>query len=104
MRERTNLISIDNRARIFWALASISVCCIALYFYAVLATVHNTVTRASLVKESAVIAARVSELEFKDIALRNTINIETALALGMNEVKDPLYVSRPRTSLTLKTP
>ena len=94
-------ISYDIRARVFWALVGLSLASLFIYVYAVLATVGHTVSREALVKESSALATRVSELEFKDIALKNKVNLEVALAQGFSEVKSPLYVSRSHTALTL---
>lgn len=91
----------DHRAIAFWALISLSAVSLGVYVYAVLATVSHTVSRELLVKESGTLTARVSELEFRDIALKNKVNIELALARGFNEVKNPLYVSRTNAALTL---
>ncbi|MBX4199074.1 hypothetical protein KW800_02245 [Candidatus Parcubacteria bacterium] len=93
--------SVDHRARIFWALISISGLLLGLYVYAVLATVSHTVSRESLLGESQALSARVSELEYKDIALKNTLSLDVALAKGFSEVVKPLYVSRTRGTLTL---
>lgn len=71
-----------------------------LYIYAVLATVHHTVDRESYQSLGASLTAEVSELEFKDIALKNKVNLDVALASGFIEVSHPLYVSRSRPSLT----
>ena len=93
--------SVDHRARIFWTLITISALFLGLYIYAVLATIHHTVARENLLGESQSLDATVSELEYKDIALKNTLSLDVALAKGFTEVTKPLYVSRDRGVLTL---
>lgn len=101
MNTRTYTFSIDKRAKIFWALSAVSILSLLLYIYAVLATVQHTVARENLKSAYADLSAKVSELEFKDISLKNTINLATASNLGLSEVTSPLYVSRQPSSLTL---
>lgn len=103
MKNRINIISYDIRARVFWVLVGAFTLSLAIYLYGVLATVHHTAMREALMDETGALAVRVSELEYKDIALRNTVNLDTALSYGFTEVKAPLYVSRSRSSLTLNT-
>lgn len=100
---KEKIISYDIRVRVFWTLVSILALSLGVYIYAVLGTINNNVARENLVRESSELSARVSELEFEDIALRNTYDLETALARGFNEVRNPIYVSRDSVSLTLNT-
>lgn len=103
MNNRVKTISYDTKARIFWALSTVSIISLSVYVYAVLATVYNTVEREDLVSESADLYARVSELEYKGLALRKTVDLELALSRGFAEVRNPVYVSRDPASLTLNT-
>lgn len=103
MKNRSSTISYDIRLRVFFTLVFIMALSIGTYFYAVLATVRHAVAREALVSERTELAVRVSELEYQDIALRNTVNIETAISRGFSEVRTPLYVSRTPSSLTLNT-
>ena len=96
-------ISYDNRARIFWVIVGVALCSVGTYIYAVLATVHHTIAREALLGQSATLSTSVSELEFKNIALKNTVNINTALSMGFNEVKNPIFVSRTRESLSFNS-
>lgn len=95
--------SYDTRVRIFWTLASVSIAFLGIYIYAVLATIHHTVAREGLLSQSQSLTARVSELEYRDIAMKNTLSLDTAIAKGFSEVTKPLYVSRTRAVLTLNT-
>jgi len=103
MKIRIKALSIDSRRNIFWILASVVALSVGVYIFGVLATVNHTIAKKNLMAENGRLASKVSELEFKDISLKNKINIEVALASGYNEVKSPFYVSRSRESLTLNT-
>ena len=99
----TKILSIDNRVRMFWALSLVAVLSLGVYVYAVLATVHHTVLRERLALQGESLSERVSELEFKKIALKNDVNIEKALGYGFTEVRNPIYISRLESTLTLNT-
>jgi hypothetical protein len=103
MNIKSKTFSYDIRARIFGLLVAASAVSLLIYVYAVLATVHHTVARENLQTLGAELGAKVSELEFKDIALKNTVNLEVAISHGFSEVTSPLYVSRKGESLTLNT-
>lgn len=103
MNIKTKTISIDARVRFFAVLASLSALSIGVYFYALIATVHHTVAKETLTSEKLALSVRVSELEYKGLAMKNTMNLDSALSQGFSEVKDPLYVSRASVSLTLNT-
>ena len=100
---RTKTISYDLRARIFIALVCASVLALMVYTYAVLATIHHAVAQESLVDARSELSVKVSELEYKDIGLRNTVNLDTALSKGFIEVTSPVYISRTESSLTLNS-
>lgn len=101
MRIKTQTLSYESRAKIFGILSSIFVVSLCFYIYGVLATINHTIAKENLVKKSSELTSRVSELEYEDIALRNTINLEAALSRGFTEVKNPIYVSRSKSTLTL---
>lgn len=103
MTTRSITISYEARSRVFVTLVAVSILSLGVYTYAVLATVYHTVARESLVGERSSLSMSVSELEYKDIALRNTINLDTALTRGFREVTSPLYVTRGSDTLTLNT-
>lgn len=100
---RTITHSYDYRVRVFWTFSSIIAVSLGLYVYAVLATVSHTASREALLSESQNLTARVSELEYRDIALKNTLSLDVALERGFSEVTKPLYVSRSASTLTLNT-
>lgn len=81
------------------SIAALSVC---LYVYAAIATVNHTAERNNFMNLSSALTAKVSELEFTDISLKNKADLTLANTLGMNEVKAPLYVSRTEPTLTLR--
>lgn len=99
----TKTISYEARAKVFFALVGVSALALAIYTYAVLATVYHAVARESLVDARSELSVKVSELEYKDIALRNTVNLDTAFSKGFIEVTSPLYVSRGDSTLTLNS-
>lgn len=103
MNLRSKIISIDFRAKVFWTLFPIFILSIGVYLYSVLATVEHTVIRERLVRESEELYDRVSELEFKSIALRNEVDLTKAKELGFTEVRNPIYISRSSNALTLNT-
>ena len=97
MISRTKTLSIDNRIRLFWGLAALGVILVGFYIYAVQATVANTVARQNLEDEVGSLSARLGDLEFKYIGLKNNITIEVAQADGFREVTEPVYVTRGNT-------
>lgn len=103
MNIKTQTISIDMRVRMFTALIGLSTLSLGVYFYAVIATINHTMAKESLTTELATLSVRVSELEYQGLALKNMINLDSALSQGFSEVKSPLYVSRSSVSLTLNT-
>jgi hypothetical protein len=105
MIQKAKTISYDTRQRAFWLLAIASVLCIIVYIGAVEMTVHNTVARATLQKQSTGLATAVSELEFQDIALKNNVNLDLAYAHGFKDVTAPVYISRTAAvSLSMNVP
>lgn len=97
----TKILSIDNRVRMFWSLSLVVVLSLGVYVYAVLATVHHTVLRERLALQGESLTERVSELEFRKIALKNDVDLEKALGYGYTEVRNPIYISRTESTLTL---
>ncbi|MEX2010306.1 MAG: hypothetical protein WD874_00680 [Parcubacteria group bacterium] len=102
MTYSTKTISLDTRVRFFWTLL-ISVFLISgFYMYSVSATAMNTASRKQLEEERAILATKISEMEFQYIALKNDVSIEVAFEHGFKEVIAPRYVSRSSSnSLTL---
>lgn len=102
--QRARAFALEDRQRYFWFLASVALCSLGVYIYAINAAAHNIALRQNLEREVAETAVRLSSLEFASIELKNAITIETAHEYGFAEVKEPLYVSRNSSdSLTLNT-
>lgn len=85
----------------FWTLSFVMMLSLGVYVYSVLATVHHTVLRERLALQGESLTERVSELEFRKIALKNSVNLEKALGYGFVEVRNPIYISRTESTLTL---
>lgn len=100
MIARTKTISYEARTKILLTFALVSALSVGIYVYAVFATVYHAVAKENLSRERGELSVRVSELEYQDIALRNKVDLGTALARGFFEVTSPLYVSRTEESLT----
>lgn len=97
-------VSLEHREKAFWFLASVSLCSLLVYIYAINAAAHHIAVRQNLEREVAETNVRLSSLEFASIELKNAVTIETAEIYGFTEVKEPLYVSRNSAeSLTLNT-
>jgi hypothetical protein len=60
--------------------------------------VSNTVSRQSLERELGTLSARVGEMEFKYIGLKNNVSLAVAYEHGFKDVSAPIYVSRVKTS------
>lgn len=91
---KTHALSFDTRVRIFWTLVSICFISSILYIYAVTSTVSNTVSRQALEHEVGTMAARIGEMEFTYIGLKNSVTLATAYEHGFKDVSSPVYVSR----------
>jgi hypothetical protein len=91
---KTRVLSFDQRVKIFWTLVSVCFVSSILYIYAVSTTVSNTVSRQSLEREVSTLAARIGEMEFTYIGMKNSVNLATAYNHGFKDVSSPTYVSR----------
>lgn len=78
----------------------VSMCFVSsiLYIYAVSSTISNTVSRQSLEREVGTMGARIGEMEFTYIGLKNAVTLATAYDHGFKDVSSPVYVSRIDTS------
>lgn len=103
MKIKYKSVPLDTRVRLFWILSGVLLISLLIYIYGISAVIHHTVSRKNLTAESAELLEKVSELEFRTIALKNTINLDIALSRGFVEVRNPLYVSRYGGTLTLNT-
>ena len=83
-------------------LIAVMVASASLYFYALSATVRNTVARQGLELATADLSNKESTLEYAYINLKNNINLEVAYAEGYQDISAPIYISRAKTtSLTM---
>lgn len=98
---KTQVLTFDNRVRIFWTLVSVCFVSSILYIYAVSTTVSNTVSRQSLEREVATYAARIGEMEFTYIGQKNAVTLATAYEHGFQDVSHPVYVSRTTSASAL---
>ncbi|MDB5194127.1 MAG: hypothetical protein JWN50_141 [Parcubacteria group bacterium] len=94
MTYKTHALAFDNRVRIFWILVSICFVSSILYIYAVSSAVSNTVSRQSLEREVGTLAARIGEMEFTYIGMKNGVSLAVAYGHGFKDVSAPVYVSR----------
>lgn len=93
---KSHILTLDNRARIFWTLVSLCFVSSILYIYAVSSAVSNTVSRQSLEREVGTLAARIGEMEFTYIGEKNSVSLATAYEHGFKDVSAPVYVARAK--------
>ena len=104
MINSTKTITYDNRARLFWIMAIISVLSLFVYVYGINATARSIVIRQDLEKQVNTVSTDLDSLEFTYIKLKNDITMDLAYHYGLKEVKNPLYISRTnRASLSFNT-
>jgi len=101
---KTKTLSYDQRLQTFWSLIFILSACLVIYIFAVNGAVRNTVVRQNLEKETTNLSARIGELEFSYIAMKNKISLNLAYERGFKEVVSPVYISRSASrSLSINT-
>jgi len=91
---KTKTFSYDQRFRIFWSLIIILSACLLVYVVALNYTVRNTIVRQNLERQTVDLSARVGELEFSYIALKNKVSLSLAYERGFKEVISPVYIPR----------
>ena len=94
MTNRIQIISYDNRIRVFWILVAISILSLFTYMSAINITARNIAKRSNLENQITVKRNDLDTLEFKYIELKNNITADLASYYGFKEAKDPLYISR----------
>ncbi len=67
-----------------------------LYIFAVSSAVSNTVSRESLERQVGTLSARIGEMEFKYIGLKNSVSLAVAYDHGFKDVSAPVYVARAK--------
>jgi hypothetical protein len=104
---KIHALSYDSRVRIFWTLGAICFISSILYIYAVTSTISNTVSRQALEGEVSTLAAKIGEMEFTYIGLKNNVSITVAYDHGFEDVSHAVYVARantPALSVNLSIP
>ena len=87
-----------------WLLSAGIVSMAILYMFLVNGAVFNVVAREDMENQLATINARVSELEFEYIGLRNSITIQYAYDRGFRDVTNAIFAERtPRSNLSINT-
>lgn len=100
----TKKSKIHKEKVLVWTLAPTIVLSFILYMFFVNGAVLNVVAREEVENELASLNAKVSELEFEYISLRNSITIDYAYNRGFKEVEESVFAERPgNTSLTLNS-
>lgn len=90
---KTDTLQFNNNYRkAFWLLTLTAVVLIALYGYFLSTTVINTLERANITKQISTLNQQIGNLEFKYISAKDSINIDSALAMGYKVVKDPKFI------------
>ncbi len=97
---RTTTALLRNTKFTVWTCAVFLFAATLLYVVSVSQTVHNTALRQELQTELAALNARIADLEFQTIALKNTITLSLAQDRGFTLIDEPHYVSR-NTSVAL---
>lgn len=72
------------------------------YMYCINKTVVFVVEREELSEELSTVGARVSELEFSYIHLKNEITADRAYAIGFAEIDTPTFISK-KTAVSLSS-
>lgn len=94
MTYKTQALSYERRAQIFWLMISIIVCLAGVYCYAAMAIAHHVAERQDLEREITTLTVEQGDLEFTYLALQNKIDLSMAYQYGFQEVSKPVYVSR----------
>lgn len=90
----------EHRKGIFWALAVVLVVLCGMYMYFINATVLNVVARERYENQIAEMTSKVSDLEFKNITLKNSITMDKASTLGFIETSNVTFISRDSRNLS----
>lgn len=93
MRTQAKQINIFERS-MFATLVFVILILILLYGYFISKSIVNVVVREEISRDAIAIGSSISELEFKYIAHKNSINIEFAKSAGYKELANKSYVTR----------
>ena len=96
------LTKLHKEKILVWLLSASIISMAILYMFLVNGAVFNVVAREDLENQLATINAKVSELEFEYIGLRNSITIQYAYDRGFRDVTNATFAERtPRSNLSL---
>lgn len=96
------LTKLHKEKVLVWLLSTSIVSMAILYMFLVNGAVFNVVAREDLENQLATVNARVSELEFEYIGLRNSITIQYAYDRGFQDVTNATFAERtPGSNLSL---
>ena len=93
-----------NTKLVIWTLAGVLVFVIVVYFVSVNQVVHYVAERQVLKSELDSISARIADLEFNTITLKNNITTDTAKDLGFKFTAKTQYVSRTSSVALVSSP
>ncbi len=91
---RTAAIAISENKAVRLALIAVAVVSALYYAYAIQETVKNVALRQETQAELVRAEAEASDLEFRAIALKNSVTLETALAMGFEPYEKTTFLSR----------
>ncbi|OHA89089.1 MAG: hypothetical protein A2741_01685 [Candidatus Zambryskibacteria bacterium RIFCSPHIGHO2_01_FULL_43_27] len=91
---KVKVINLHKNTRLFWLMAVVSICSIGLYIYSVNATVRAVAERQQIETELSERIARIGELEFEYIGLKNSVDLALASEMGFAMAQPTAYVSR----------
>ena len=88
------VLQFNKEKTIFWSLVGILFISFFFYMYCVRATIHNVVARQELEGEISSLTLSIGNKEFQYITKRNSINLDTAYAMGFKDVTAKTYISK----------
>lgn len=91
---KVKVVNLHKNTKLFWLMGVISICSIGFYIYAVNATVRAVAERQEIEKELSIRIARIGELEFEYIKLKNSVDFAMAGEMGFAVTKPSAYISR----------
>lgn len=91
---KVRTLAVTDERAYYWILLGILVFSFVLYVVYVNQTVRNVVRRQQLDREISSLNARIGELEFKYISMKNDVTIDKAYAMGFRDVAETKFESR----------
>lgn len=78
----------------FIILCATIACCLVLYIYLIRQTVFNVVKRQEFESQLSALQSKIANLEAQNIFMKNSINLNTAHALGFQESSSLEFIKR----------